>query len=589
MPVPTLPIERFLRAEGGHVAVITALCMTVLLGFTALGVDTAALYRERAALQAASDLAAMSAMGQPEAADLRAEAARARNAGQASVTALTQGRYLRNPALAPEARFTPLEAGDPQVNAVRLSLGRDAPLHFARIFTEASSVALTTTATASRTGAASFSLTSHLARLDLAALNDALSTALALEVSLSVNDRDILAAAQVSTGALMEEVARISGFAARNPAEIMAQEVTVQAVIQALAAVMPAGSSGPVAPLASVSAALSMEMAGLIAGIDTGLGLTASDFAAEVQVSALEVLQAVVAARIGAQAIGLDISAPIPGVTALDAALTLGEAPDHSGWVALGEENITLHRAAARLQLDVALDPALLGNLGTGVTASNLRVPLHLELAGASATLQEIACAEDDPLAARFSTAATALHPANGTSAAALYLGSLPAGTALPVNPALLDFAPILDLDLVIAVPLLPAITLGGLSVEARADLALGSSQVESVSWSRAQVAAGDRKRVFGSGALLGTAMSGLLDPANTEIRLKTEPGLLIPALAVPVLDSVMALLPERLLSGLATPLDTALDAALASAGLQVGAGELTLHGHHCELIRLVH
>lgn len=568
-------------------AVITALLMTVLLGFTALGVDTAALYREKAALQAASDLAALSAMGAPEAAEERAEAARARNRPEATVSALAQGRYLRNPALAPEDRFTPLAGGAPGINAVSLSLDREAPLHFARIFTEASSVPLTASAMASRTGAASFTLTSHIARLEAAALNDALSAVLGLDLALSVAEMQVLAGAQVSTGALLSELARLSDLAPRNPAEVLDAEIPVQALIAALRGLAPETAEA-LTPLTAVSGALTMPVAGVIAGIDPALGLTAMDFAGEVEVSALDILRAVVAARIGPDSIALEVAAEVPGLLGLETRLTLGEAPAQSGWIALGEKGVTLHRAAARLKLDLALAPDLLGNLGAGVIATKLSVPLYLELAGATATLDEIACAADNPLAARFITAPTPLHPLNGTSIAALYLGTLPDDAPLPVDPATLGFARILDLSLTIDLPLLPAIQLGGLSVEARSDLAIGASRVETVSYTRAQVAAGDRVRHFGSDEVLGTAVSGLLDPANTEIRLRSQPGLVIPALALPVIDSVMALLPARLLSGLTAPLDAVLDQTLATAGISLGEGELTLTGHHCELLRLV-
>lgn len=582
-----MPTRRFLGAEDGHVAVITALTLTVLLGFTALGVDTAALYREKAALQAASDLAAMSAMGAPEAAATRAETARARNRPDAALSALAQGRYLRNPALAPEDRFTPLAAGAPGVNAVTVALDRDAPLHFARIFTDQPSVALTASAMASRTGAASFTLTSHIARLDPAALNDALSTVTGLQVALSLGDMQVLAGAEVSAGALLAELARLLDLSPRNPAEMLEADVTLQALVQALRGLAP-DAEDALAPLSAVSGSLTLPVASLIAGIDPGLGLTATDFAAEVQVSALDVLRAVIAATIGGQSIHLDTAATVPGVTALETRLRVGEPPARSGWIALGEEGVQLHRAAARLSLNLDLAPTLLGNLGAGVTATDLSVPLYVELAGATATLDTLSCAEDDPLAARFLTAPTPLHPLNGASLAALYLGTLPADAPLPLDPATLGFARILDLSIVIELPLLPDVTLGGLSVEARSDLAVGASQVETVSFSRAQVAAGDRVRGFGSGDVLGTAVAGLLDPANTEIRLRTQPGTVIPALAVPVIDSVMALLPARLLAGLTAPLDAVLDETLATAGLSVGEGELTLTGYHCELIRLV-
>ena len=60
-----LPV--FFRDDGGHVAVVTGLMMTVLMGFVALGVDTASLYRAKARVQSVSDLTAMTALRDVEA------------------------------------------------------------------------------------------------------------------------------------------------------------------------------------------------------------------------------------------------------------------------------------------------------------------------------------------------------------------------------------------------------------------------------------------------------------------------------------------------------------------------------------------
>ena len=98
----------------------------------------------------------------------------------------------------------------------------------------------------------------------------------------------------------------------------------------------------------------------------------------------------------------------------------------------------------------------------------------------------------------------------------------------------------------------------------------------------------GDLTRGFGSGDLLQTGIYGLLSPANTQIRVKPGHAGLLGAVVGPVVDGVLALLPDRLLSTLAAPVDGVLDGALQAAGLELGAGELTLTGHHCEVVQLV-
>lgn len=244
------------------------------------------------------------------------------------------------------------------------------------------------------------------------------------------------------------------------------------------------------------------------------------------------------------------------------------------------------------VQTDITVDPTILGNLGIGVQATRIHLPLVAELAGATATLEEIGCSVTNPqaVATSFSTAPTALHPQNGTAVAALYLGSLPedADTAGGIDPADLGFADLLEVTLVIDLPLLPDVTIAGLTLQARSHATAGRAQAETVRFTHEEIAAGTTTKTYGSGDLLSTAITDLLSPANTELRVKPGQEGLVSGLAAPLVADLLTLLPTRFLSALAGPIDAVLDGALDAAGLQMGAGELTLTGHHCEPIRLV-
>ena len=170
-------IVQFRKDEDGAVAVIVSLLLVVLLGFTALGVDVASLYRQRAVLQSTADLAAVSAMAVPETATSRAQYVLTRNGATAqTLQTLQTGRFLRNPDIAAGERFTALPQGSPGINAVSLVLQKDAPLHFARIFSDDTHVSLDRTSLATRTGSASFALDSHILHLDGTSLNNALTS-----------------------------------------------------------------------------------------------------------------------------------------------------------------------------------------------------------------------------------------------------------------------------------------------------------------------------------------------------------------------------------------------------------------------------
>ncbi len=568
-------------------AVILALALTVLMGFVALGADMASLYRARAALQATSDLTAMSAVADPAAAAARTESALAGNGlGAANLREVQTGRYLRNPALPPEARFTPLPAGTPGINAVKVGLTRQAPLHFAVVLTDDDTVALNGTATASLTGATSFSLNSHVAGLNGTALGRALGTGTGFTAQQVLT----LAETGLDAAALLTAIARQAGLDPRNPAEILTAEITTGQLLAALQDVLPPEVSGILAPLAGSDRTIRVDA--VIGGIDPALGLTAMELISQAGVSALDVLRAIALAEAPASALSLDTALSVPGLLGLEAAVHAGEPAAHSGWITIGEVGVTEHRAALRLAADLTLDPALLGSLGVGVTATELTLPLYVELAGATATLTRHACQGDSPddVVASFRTAQDRLHPANGTAVAAVYLGTLSAEMieAGPVDPGALDYADILTLTLRIDLPILPDIVLGGLKVQARSQVSVGTSQTQEIHYTRADVAAGDRVRAFGTGQALSTTASGLLSPDSTDIRIDPAQSGLVSGTLAGVVNGVMAILPDRIAASLLSPVDGVLDALLSDLGVTPGAGELTLAGHHCERVQLV-
>ena len=593
MPTDAQHLTSFARDDRGVVAVIVALLLTVLLGFAALGVDVASLYRERASLQADSDMVAMSAMTDTDAATARAQHALAQNGRDSdTLVAVTTGRFLRNPAVPRGERFTPLAPGSPGINGVLVTLTDDAPLHFARIFTPRTKVDLTRSATAIRTGAASFSLDSNIIRLDPADLNAALSDSFGTSVTLSVLDIDVLSQTSVNMGDLLAQLRSQTGDTARNPAAILDARTDLGTMVAALQNLLPPAVSGSLNGLAGGAGLAEIPVAAVVGGIDSALGLTAIEFASDINISALEVVTALGTANSYTHPVAQGANIGVTGVLSSAAQLAAGEPPAQSGWIALGERGVQLHRAAMRLKTDVAFTPDLLGNLGVGVSVTRVNLPVFVEVAGATATLEEINCGAADPdaTAARFSTAATPLNPENGTSVAALYLGTLDqaAFDSGPIVPSDLGFADILDLTLRIDLPLLPDVVINGITLQARSHVALGASQEESISFSMADVRANRTTRGFGSGDLQTTGIASLLSPDRTEIRVKPGQEGLITGLAAPLIQTVLSTLPDRLLTGLTGPLDAVVGNTLDSAGLRLGEGELALTGHHCELIRLV-
>jgi uncharacterized membrane protein len=581
-------IRAHARSEEGAAAVLVALLLTVLLVFVAFGTDIAVIYRDRAQLQTYNDLAALGTAADLDDADARiAEMLDGNGLDASAVQEVQFGRYLRNPAIARDARFQPLDQGAPGVNAVALRLRSEAPLTFGQLVSDDDSVPLWTTATASRTGAASFTLGSRFLSMDPAALSALLSQQLNAAISLSLADQSVLASARIDTTELMEALASRLAYDPLNPADVLTLRPSLSDLVRSMIDVLPAGLSAQLAQFTTLPASIQVEIGDIFAADDRELGLTLTEFLSEAEVTALDVLLAAADAADGTSTSELTVSASNPALLSIDASLALHERPADSGWVAIGEEGTTLHSAAVRVATDIEIAPSILGSLGVGVTATRLEIPLYLELAGATATLTELDCAVTAPtdVIARFSTSHRPLSPTDGVSLAVLHLGefdtsALSTGGAL--DRANLDYADFLDVSLSLL------LTSVDLTVQIRSSASVGESRVDQVAYTSQDWETGNLTRRFGTGNLLGTAIGALLSPDAVDIRVNpADQGLVSSALSG-LVNTLLALLPERLLATLATPLDAALDGALDAAGLSLGEGELTLTGYHCERVQLV-
>ena len=595
MRIKSPVLRRFFSETEGAVAIIVALTLVVLMGFVALGIDTASLFRERHKLQSITDLAALSAVPNPAQASARISTAKSANGiPEATTETVVTGRYLRNPTIPPDERFTPLPDGSPGINAVSVRLRDNAPLTFGQFLTEDDHVTLRSTALAARTGAVSFSLDSALAQLDGTALGAILSQSFGTSVALSAGDVSVLADSSFNAGDLVQALSSATGFSGSNPADILNEPVTPAQVVSALQG-MASGSLQNVLAQLDGAADTSLIVADIIGGIDPELGLTVVEFLDNTRVSAQDVLLAVVAANHAGQPVSIDTVIDVPGVLSTSTTLVAAEPPASSGWVALGEEGVTLHRAAMRLALDTEIAPSLLGPITPGVVATQVNLPLYLEIAGATATLESMSCNEDpSTIAAAFRTAATPLDPANGTSVAALYLGDLPGsemtGNAA-IDPSNLGFADVLDLTVTLPVPLLPDITVGPITLQMRSTATIGQSNADRLLFTRDDLMHSNENRrtqSFGSEALLSSSVTSLLSPDHTEIRIKPGQDGVVSGLVAEVLNTVMSILPAQLAAILTGQIDTVLDETLASLGVELGAGQLKVHALHCERARLV-
>src|SRR5690349_5389284 len=154
----------FTRSEEGTVAVISAIVMTVLIGFAAIAVDVGSFHYDSRRLQGAADLAAIAAASNTAKATQVARTTFTDD-GRWTLTSLVveTGNYDPDPGKTQAQRFVPNRQ---PINAARVQAKAPSPVYFGRIFTDEPSVEIAATAIATRPAEAAFSIGSRLLSLE---------------------------------------------------------------------------------------------------------------------------------------------------------------------------------------------------------------------------------------------------------------------------------------------------------------------------------------------------------------------------------------------------------------------------------------
>lgn len=594
LPTDGQNLCRFRADESGATAIVVAVSMTVLIGFVALGVSVAHLFFEQRTLQTRADLAAITAVADIASAPTRAESALEHNSMAAGdLDSVSYGRFTANPDMAIEDRMATRDASDADVNAVTVSIAHDVPLSFGAIFSDSDSLRLTAQASAASVDAASFTLGSRLLRLDAGILNDLLNAAFGTNITLDALDYDALANADIALLPFLQALGTDIGFSAGNYVEILDLDADLPDLLEAVGVVSPTATQLLITPIASTADNILVPLDRIISVSDPNLGVDLLDFLDETHVSALDVLFATADVINASRTVALDADLDVEGLISLETELRVSERPAHSGWVMVGEPGSTLHTAQTRLRAEADLNTDLLGNLGVGVEVLNLHLPIYAEIAGATASLASNNCrtqAAFDP-AVTFDTGLQAVDETAGTHVADLFIGDFAPpdfDSSIPLSASTLDYADFLDLSLVIAVPLLPDIQIGLLTLQIKSHATVGVSDTGEITFTAADTAGSPTTETFGSENLLSSGVADLLDAGNLDLRVSPDDAGLVTVLVAPVVNTVIDLLPGRILSGLLTPVDGILDGLLDALGVGVGEADLTLVQQHCGLVRLV-
>lgn len=380
--------RRAASAEDGTIAIVMALFLMVCVSLSAIAIDMGSLYLERRTAQGAADLAAMAAAADLDRAEEAARATLAAN-GMGDVRALSvvKGRYEGDGAVAPNVRFV---AGREPYNAVRLDMARSGQLYFAKSFMAEPEISVSALGAAD--AQATFSIGSRLASLKGGLLNTLLGSLLGGKVSLSAMDYNALADAQISLDSFLSALAAEIDLTGGTYSALLNSDVRVDNVLDAI--VKAATSEGDM-QAAHAAATLASQISGtatvpLDTLVDLGplanaaVGQPQAGLAADVSVMSL--LSAAAVAANGANQVAVNLDGSIPGLLSLRLDLAIGEAAQHSGWVAIGQQGATVRTAQTRLRLVAEVG-------GTGLLAGvRVRLPLYVEIAGAEARLAGLTC-----------------------------------------------------------------------------------------------------------------------------------------------------------------------------------------------------
>lgn len=236
--------------ERGAAALLFAVALPVLIAAIAMVVDLGYSYYSRQRLQAALDLAAISAAreldgttGQRSAAIAAANQTLTDNGFPAEVVDTYDfGDYSRGRALG--SRFKAIASGNSGVNAIQLLATNDSPRFFAAII-GADPIEVSVRSTAMTTGRyATVKLASGLASLDKGLLNLILGALLGSSVNLSVLDYNGLIGANIDLLGFLDEYAIKVGAQVGSYDELLHADASVLGVLGVVADVAKNAANG---------------------------------------------------------------------------------------------------------------------------------------------------------------------------------------------------------------------------------------------------------------------------------------------------------------------------------------------------------
>ncbi len=544
-------VRKFAADTQGNVAIMSAICMVVIMGTTALGVDLGKIYTDRRHAQSTTDLAAMVAAGDIGRASKAAAAVVQDNDFTPSAPAnIELGVYVADPALAPQNRFTPSAAD--AANAVRVTLTTQTPLIFGKIITGTDSFRIQTVATAATTAMASFAIGSRLLSVNGGLLNQLLGGLLGVNISLTAMDYQALIDTKIDLVDFMNAYAGRVAVTAGTYNSLLASNAKLTDVVAAMfdAQKTANGNNAATQALASIATAANGSTAKLPLGSLVDLG-PYGDLAigqkpkVGAKISLYDLLTATGQIANGKHQIAVGLNLNLPGIASASLKLSVGERPVGTSWVTVGSRGASVHTAQTRMLLTVRLG-------GSGSIAA-VNLPIYVEVASGTAVLNSVTCGRPD-------------------------IGS--STVALGVTPGILDawIADVSDYDFnnfSMAPNPGPAslVNVIGIGVTGRAHAKIGDTTPTTVNFSYADIMAQTRKTVSTT-SYVSPLMAKLID----DLTLNVTVGGLNLGLSPIITKTVSGLIAAQ-----TAPLDQLLASLLSTVGVGLGQADVWVSGVRCD------
>lgn len=579
LPLKKRTGKRFLNSRNGNFAVMTALTLPFAIVLTAFAVDEGSLYTERRHAQAITDIAAIAATSNISKAEAAVAATFADNGlGQVLVRSpgnttkpspnrpvadVVRGRYTPDPSRERSSRFEP---GKQPYNAVQVSLSKIGSLYFGGSVMPAPVIG--TTAIASTTTEAAFSVGSRLVNLDGGLANALLGALLGGNINLDIMDYKALASADVSVLSFLDALAIRTGATAVTYSDLLSTKATVGQIAAAMADVPGLDSVSRIALQTLGAESSTSLLVSLNALIDLGsvgkLGIGQRPAGLDIMANVLSMLTASLAIANGEHMVDASLGGTLPGLGGLKLKIAIGEPPQRSPWLAVGEEGKVVRTAQTRVSLVATVSP-LATNLGGGIHLLSIHLPLHVEVAYAEARLKSIECPTGRPESLRVKVDAT-------PGIAEVYIAEA-YGSGFADFTRKLLFRPVAVAD--VSLNILYVIKLDLLKIKGYAHAKMGNATPIPLTFTHADILSKTAKTATTSD-YTESLTSSLID----DLSLSVEP------LGLPInINSLLGVVkpPVKLSLGAVTPaLDKLLHNLLSLLGVSLGQADVRVTGATC-------